>query len=101
MLHMRGLHGIVRFGCPEEQLKRQAIVFDRFHVVHDHFGFGPPNDAQNAAEWDALETLGIAERVPERFGDEVTMAELRQDLGSKAHSPQPHTQAVESPQGGD
>jgi hypothetical protein len=76
MLHMRELHGIVRFGCSEEQLKRQAIMFDRFHVVHNHFGFGPPNDAQNAAEWDALETLGIAERVPERFGNEVTMAEL-------------------------
>jgi len=76
MLHMRELHGIVRFGCPEEQLKRQAIMFDRFHVVHNHFGFGPPSGAQNAAEWDALETLGIAERVPERFGDEVTIAEL-------------------------
>jgi hypothetical protein len=76
MLNMRELHGVVRFGCSEEQLKRQAIIFDRFHVVHMDHGFGRPNDDQKAAEWDALESLGIAEAVPEHFGDEVTMAEL-------------------------
>ena len=73
---MRELHGVVRFGCSDEQLKRQAVMFDLFHVVHLDHGFGTPNDDQKAAEWDALESLGIAQKVPEHFGDEVTMAEL-------------------------
>jgi hypothetical protein len=70
------LHGVVRFGCSQEQLKRQAIVFDRFHVVHMDYGFGPPKDEQKAAEWEFLQSRGIAEKVPEHFGDEVTMADL-------------------------
>jgi len=73
---MRELHGVVRFGCSEEQLKRQAILFDRFYVVHMDHGFGPPEDAQKLAEWEFLESRGIAEKVPEHFGDEVTMADL-------------------------
>ena len=74
---MRELNGVVRFGCSSEQLKRQAIMFDRFHIVHMGDWFGPPpKDPQREAEWEFLESRGIAERVPEHFDDEITMAEL-------------------------
>src|SRR5258706_323026 len=76
MRYMRELHGVVRFTCPQEQLKRQAIMFDRFYVVHMDQGFGPPEDPERTAQWEFLETRGIAKKVSDNFSDEITMAEL-------------------------
>jgi hypothetical protein len=51
-------------------------MFDGFHVVHMDYGFGPPEDAERMAQWEFLESRGIAEKVPDHFGDETTMADL-------------------------
>ena len=73
---MRELHGVVRFECSEEQLKRQEMIFDKFHVVHMGQWFGPPTDAKRTAEWEFLESRGLTEKVPDNFQDETNMAEL-------------------------
>jgi hypothetical protein len=49
---MRQLHGVIRSGCSQEQLKRQAIMFDRFYVAHIDYGFELPEDPERLAEWE-------------------------------------------------
>jgi hypothetical protein len=61
---MRGLHGVLYSVTPQDILKRQAVLFDKFRVVDLRSRLVPNPKAPTSEEWDFLESRGIAEMVP-------------------------------------
>src|SRR5258705_11942119 len=73
---MRELHGVLYSVTPQDILKRQAVLFDKFRVVDLRSRLAPNPAAPTSDEWDFLESKGLAEMVPGALM-KVTSAELQ------------------------